>query len=77
MQQLGDWWYNNLDAEQAYLKSIGPTNYRTSSPGWSDVLKLLVVVHRDGQDQALPVAADGRCVRGDETARRRGPACRH
>ena len=19
-QQLGDWWYNNLDAEQAYLK---------------------------------------------------------
>jgi hypothetical protein len=43
-QQLGDWWYNNLDAEQAYLKSIGPTNYRTSSPGWSDVLKLLVVV---------------------------------
>jgi hypothetical protein len=25
-------------------KSIGPTNYRTSSPGWSDVLKLLVVV---------------------------------
>ena len=26
------------------LKKIGPTNYRTSSPGWSDVPKLLVVV---------------------------------
>jgi len=36
---------NNLDAdEQAYLEKIGPTNYRTSSPGWSDVPKLLVVV---------------------------------
>jgi hypothetical protein len=32
------------DVNRRISKSIGPTNYRTSSPGWSDVLKLLVVV---------------------------------
>jgi hypothetical protein len=53
-----------------------PPTRSASSPGWSDVLKLLVVVICGGQDRALPVAADGPRVRGDENARRRGLSSR-
>jgi hypothetical protein len=77
-QQLGDWWYNNLDAdEQAYLKKHRADKLPDEFAGMVRRAEAARRRHRDGQDQALPVAADGPCVRGDETARRRVPACRH
>ena len=52
------------------------STYWMSSPGWSDVLKLLVVVIVADETGRFRFAADGPRVRGDETARRRGLSSR-
>ena len=52
------------------------STYWTSSPGWSDVLKLLVVVIVADETGRFRFAADGPRVRGDESARRRGLSSR-